>query len=144
MRSNRLVLYIPVLLSASLLTGCGSNRVRTYPTSGRVVFSNGDPVRTGAIELESIDHKTTATGAIREDGSFVLGTYSSTDGAASGKHRVIVVQMVINDGTTKHHKDHGKAVPAKYARYETSGLTAEVHPVKQNELSLKIESASQN
>lgn len=108
-----------------------------YPTAGKVVFSDGQPVRTGTVEFESVKFGTTATGTIRDDGSFVLGTYSSSDGAAAGKHRVIVMQLIIADGVTKHGHDHGRPVPPNYGRYETSGLTAEVLP-QQNQLVLTL------
>ena len=61
------------------------------------------------MELESRDHLT-ATGAIRDDGSFVLGTYKSNGGACAGRHGVIVIQLIINDSTFKHSKDHGRTV----------------------------------
>ena len=110
-----------------------------YPTTGKVVFKDGQPVRNGTIELESLDFGTTATGTIREDGTFVLGTYAPTDGAAAGKHRAIVVQLIIADGTVKHTKDHGLPVDSKYGRYETSGLTAEVLPQDHNNVVLTLE-----
>ena len=110
----------------SMVTGCGASQVPTYPVSGTVVSDDGSPVRTGTVELESRDHKLTATGTIREDGSFVLGTYTSNDGACAGEHRVIVTQLIINDGTVQHTKDHGKPVDPLYASYNSSPLTASV------------------
>lgn len=121
------------------VAGCGPSRVRTYPTSGKVLFTDGQPVRSGMIELESLEHKTTATGQIQQDGSFVLGTFTPTDGAAAGKHRVIVVQIIISDGTVKHTKDHGRPVEPRYGRYESSGLTAEIQPAKQNEITITLD-----
>lgn len=129
---------ISLLIILTTLTGCGSDRVPTYPVHGQVRFSDGAPVRVGTIELESIEHGTTATGRIQEDGSFVLGTYTPTDGAAQGKHRVIVVQIVISDGTFKHTKDHGKRVPAKYGSYETSGLSTSVEATEQNRIAIEL------
>ena len=127
-------LAIPLLSGILLLPGCHNDRVKTYPASGKVVFSDDQPIRTGTVELESIAFGTTATGSIRDDGTFVLGTYSSTDGAAAGKHRVIVIQLIVADGVVKHEKDHGLPVPARYARYETSGLTAEIESRSKNQL----------
>ncbi|WP_417385740.1 carboxypeptidase regulatory-like domain-containing protein [Gimesia sp.] len=118
--------------------GCGSDKIPTYPVSGRVQFADGEPVRTGTIELESEEHGTSATGTIQEDGTFVLGTYTPDDGAAAGKHRAIVVQIIISDGITKHTKDHGRAVPPLYGGYDSSPLSVEVQAIPQNEVLLSL------
>lgn len=135
MVTNRIVFS---LIVGCLLLGCRSDRTQTYPANGTVVFDDDRPVQSGMIELESIDFNTTATGTIGENGTFVLGTYGSNDGAARGKHRVIIVQLIISDGVVKHEKDHGRSVPTFYSRYETSGLTAEILPQKQNNLVFKL------
>jgi len=123
-----------------MVTGCGASQVPTYPVSGTVVSDDGSPVRTGTVELESRDHKLTATGTIREDGSFVLGTYTSNDGACAGEHRVIVTQLIINDGTVQHTKDHGKPVDPLYASYNSSPLTASVSEKSENTLKFIVKS----
>ena len=127
-----------VLVYLTMVIGCGESQVPTYPVSGTVVFEDGSPVRTGTIELSSQAHELTATGTIREDGSFVLGTYESDDGACEGKHRAIVMQMIINDGTVKHSKDHGLPVDPIYASYNTSPLTATVMASEGNTLKLTV------
>lgn len=126
------------LLCMSLLAGCGESRIPTYPVSGTVVFDDGSPVRTGTVEIASIDHKLTATGRIADDGSFVLGTYGSNDGACAGNHRVIVMQMIINDGTVNHTKDHGQPVDPMYASYNTSPLTVSTNAEDRNTLKLTV------
>jgi len=123
------------------LPGCGSDRVPTYPVKGRVEFADGKPVRTGTIELESKDFGTTASGTIQEDGSFILGTYTSNDGAAAGAHRAIVVQIIISDGIIKHTKDHGRAVPPKFADYNTSTLTTTIAPTPENNIVVTLPEA---
>ena len=126
------------LLCLSMLVGCGESRVSTYPVSGTVVFDDGSPVSTGTVEFSSIDHELTATGKIGEDGSFVLGTYKTDDGACAGNHRVIVMQMIINDGTVIHTKDHGKPLDPLYASYGSSPLTATVGAQEGNTLKLTV------
>ena len=121
------------------ISGCGSDRVPTYPVSGRVQFSDGSPVRHGTIEFESVEHGTTAAGSIQHDGSFVLGTYTPDDGAAAGQHKAIIVQLVIADGSFKHTIDHGKPVPVKYSSYESSGLSASVNAEQQNDALITID-----
>lgn len=125
-------------LILSLMTGCGSDRVPTYPVRGRVQFDDGDPVRLGTIELESKEFGTTATGRIQEDGTFVLGTYTPTDGAAAGEHTAIVVQIIIGDGTFQHSKDHGRPVPRRYGGYETSKLSVTVEAADENHVVVEL------
>lgn len=119
--------------------GCDDDRVPVYPVAGKVVFVDGSLVRTGTIELESVQYGTTSTGRIAEDGSFVLGTYDVNDGAPAGEHRVIVVQMVIADGTINHTKDHGLPVDPRFSRYETSGLKTQVKPDDENQLVIEVQ-----
>lgn len=118
--------------------GCGTERVPTFPVSGSIQFADGEPVRTGTIELESEEFGTTATGSIQNNGSFVLGTYTPDDGAAAGTHRVIVVQIIIADGISKHTQDHGRSVPPKFGDYSSSGLTVQVEPIKQNQIVIAL------
>ena len=125
---------------ACLFAGCGTDRVPTHPTRGKVVFSDGSPVRTGVVELSSDDHELTATGKINPDGTFVLGTYEMADGAVAGPHRVIVLQMIINDGTVVHTLDHGAPVDPKYASYDSSGLRTVVVTGEENVLQLNVTS----
>lgn len=139
MRLVIICLTLSLLTSPALLCGCGESRVPAYPTRGSVSFSDGEPIRTGIIELESIEHGTTATGRIQDDGTFVLGTYTPDDGAVAGAHRVIVIQVTISDGTVEHSKDHGRAVPTKYAAYHTSGLETNVDAVEDNNLKIELQ-----
>ncbi len=127
------------MLLMLVAVGCSSDRVPTYPVSGRVVFGNGSPVRHGTIEIASVEHGTTASGTIDHEGGFVLGTYTPSDGAAAGEHNAIVVQMVINDGSFEHTLDHGDPVPTKYAAYETSPLTVSVEPDEKNIVTVTID-----
>ncbi len=127
-------------ICSSMLSGCGASQSPTYPVSGTVVSDDGSPVRTGTVELESREHKLTATGTIREDGSFVLGTYTSNDGGCAGEHRVIITQLIIIDGTVQHTKDHGKPVDPLYASYNSSPLTATIKEQADNTLNLTVNS----
>ena len=98
-------------------------------------------MRTGSVEFESKDHELTASGRIEPDGSFSLGTYALGDGAVAGNHRVIVVQFIVNDGTINHTMDHGTPVPARYAAYETSGLSVTVAE-RENDCTLTLSKAA--
>ena len=129
---------LSVVFLLCLLAGCGDDRVPTHPTRGKVVFPDGSPVRTGVVELSSDDHELTATGKINPDGTFVLGTYDIADGAVAGPHRVIVLQMIINDGTVVHTLDHGEPVDPKFASYDSSGLRTVVVTGEENVLQLNV------
>lgn len=112
-----------------------TDRVPTWPASGRVVFSDGGPVKTGIIELTCEAHDLVSSGRIQEDGTFVLGTYELDDGAPEREHPAIVVQIIIDDGTVQHSRDHGRAVAVRYRKYESSNLVVRIEP-REN---LKIE-----
>ncbi len=130
-----LVAFIPVAV------GCGSDRPATYPVSGRVVFSNGQPVKSGTVELLSQEHKINATGTIRSDGTFELGTFTGNDGACEGTHSAIVMQMIISEGLHKHQQDHGLPVDPMYGTYSTSPLNVTVQAEGKNEVTLTVEPA---
>lgn len=128
-----------LLMMVAGIAGCGSDQVPMYPVSGKLRFSDGKKVRHGTIELTSVEHGTTATGKIEQDGSFVLGTYTPNDGAAAGEHKAIVIQMVISDGAFKHTIDHGRPVPTRYARYESSDLKVVVQAEPKNDIVVTVE-----
>lgn len=124
------------VLSIIVLAGCGSDRVPTYPVSGKVLFEDGSPVKYGTIEAES-QYGTTAVGTIQEDGSFVLGTYASDDGAAEGPNNVIVMQLISADMIQRHQKDHGAPIDPVFASYDTSPLKIEVKPAE-NQVQIEV------
>jgi hypothetical protein len=130
-----------LLLLLSIPPGCDGDRVRTYPVTGAVRFEDGTPVMVGIVEAESLDHGTTATGTIQPDGSFVLGTYRSDDGAAAGRHRVIVMQMLTTGAPVTHQRDHGDPVDRRYASYNTSPLELTVEPIEENVVELTVRRA---
>jgi hypothetical protein len=129
------------VLCLLLTAGCGEDRPRAYPAKGRVIFSDGTPVKLGTVELLSQNHGTTASGKIGEDGSFVLGTYTPDDGACDGPHKAIISQLMIFDGMVRHTTDHGSPVDPLYGSYNSSPLKVDIRRVAQNTLELKVEKA---
>ncbi len=127
------------LVGIFLFAGCGEVQPKTYPVSGTVAFSDGSIVRTGMVELESADHNVTSSGRIQQDGSFVLGTFATSDGAVAGPHRAIVVQMIVNEGLVRHSVDHGAPVDALYGSYNTSPLKVQISPDQTNVIDLVVE-----
>lgn len=138
-RAALLGVSLTVVLAA--ISGCGSDRIPAYPTRGRVVFSDGKPVKLGSVELLSPDRKITAVGTIRTDGTFVLGTYSSDDGAVVGEHQAIVTQLIIDDGLQKHELDHGDPVDPRFGNYSSSPLRVTIKELDSNEITLTVEKA---
>ncbi|MFM7056126.1 MAG: carboxypeptidase regulatory-like domain-containing protein [Planctomycetota bacterium] len=134
-------LLIPLLAGLFVSAGCGESGPRMYPARGRVVFSDGDPVRLGTVELLSDEHGTTATGKIEEDGTFVLGTLTDADGAAAGSHRAIVAQVAVFDGTLQHQRDHGDMVDPLFASYMSSPLKVTIRKAERNDIELRVEKA---
>lgn len=132
---------VAAVLALLVCGGCGEDRPRAYPTKGRVIFSDGTPVKLGTVELLSQNHDTTASGKIGEDGSFVLGTYTADDGACDGPHKAIVSQLMIFDGMVRHTTDHGSPVDPLYGSYTSSPLKVDIRRVAQNTLELKVEKA---
>lgn len=132
---------VTALLCLLLAGGCADDRPRAYPTKGRVIFSDGTPVKLGTVELLSQNHETTASGKIGEDGSFVLGTYTPDDGACDGPHKAIISQLMIFDGMVRHTTDHGSPVDPLYSSYTSSPLKVDIRRVAQNTLELKVEKA---
>jgi hypothetical protein len=78
------------ILFAVLFAGCGqSGGAGLAPVRGKVV-ANGQPVTGGSLLFAPADGNIAqpATGAVNPDGTFVLGTTDTDDGAAVGRHLV--------------------------------------------------------
>jgi hypothetical protein len=105
--------------------------------TGRVTYEDGTPVDGGTVIGETtVNGKAVGVqGNIEKDGSFTWGTDKAGDGAVPGTYRVIVMPVALSD----FERSEGKrpAVPSKYGKYETSGITFEVKPGK-NELKITV------
>lgn len=133
------------LTIVAALSGCSDGRPRTYPVTGFVQFSDGKPVRSGTVEFRSTQHRLNARGKIDSTGRFQLGTFGTDDGAVAGMHQAIVTQIVAPPDARRAPRGHQHTTPlsalvaAKHARYETSGLEAEISPHERNEVTLVVE-----
>lgn len=121
------------------LCGCGQQGIATYPVRGKVVFSDGEPVKFGRVEFYHSEHDLTSHGTIQADGSFQLGTYEKQDGAPAGSHEVVVTQLIMPGETSITPHDHGRHVDNKYASYETSGIQVEVAASRTNECRIVLD-----
>lgn len=129
-RSSPWLYFASYLLLAATL-GC-SDRLDTYPVTGKVEFATGGAVHVGTIELKSREHGVQARGPIQSDGSFVLTTYQDGDGAVAGMHDCVVVQFVMTEDVEGLRSSTIGVVDPRFGSYATSGLTIEVSATKPN------------
>jgi hypothetical protein len=138
---------VSVLVS---LPGC--SRDPNMPKLGRVhgkVTYKGKPVESGTVTFNPIPGKggetgQNATGLIESDGTYVMTTFSTGDGAILGQHVVAVVVRAKgseNQGKPKADStiDYSMpkiVTPSKYASVETSPL---VYTVREGDNTFDIE-----
>ena len=123
---------LPIALLAAV--GCGDGRPPLYPVSGTVAFTTGDPVRNATIELIPESPGPSPRARVDADGNFILGTYTSDDGAHAGDYRVVVVQVLSPNAAANtrllgdEHAGHGRmqVVALKHAAPDSSGVTYSV------------------
>ena len=80
---------------ALLLSGCGGPVMA--PVKGKITC-NGKPVKAAAVTFSPVpasegdkEAGKPATGFTEEDGTFVLSTFKTRDGAIVGQHKVLVM-----------------------------------------------------
>lgn len=127
-------------------TGCGGD-AKLRSVHG-VVTLDGQPLSTGTVRFVPAAGRA-ASGKIRSDGTFTLGTYGKSDGALIGTHQVVVIAYEPAGGRTGGRPDMTVAnpkikplVPERYMAPGTSGLTYEVKPGR-NEATIKLFSRKQ-
>jgi hypothetical protein len=160
---NRLLSATCVLLLGPTL-GCGQatdpNRPRTVPISGTVT-QGGTPVEGAEVTFESTGGSHSAVGITDAGGKYRLTTFRSNDGAVAGDYRVTIAKYdrpVISPKSDGRIADTGdepeeaqaagrtfgdtalkNLLPGKYARAETSGLTATVDKSGQKTFDFQLE-----
>ncbi|HTU94165.1 MAG TPA: metallophosphoesterase [Gemmataceae bacterium] len=110
------------------------------PVSGKV-FYRGSPAVGAEIVFRPVDAATkkradSARGRVEADGSFRLTTYRAFDGAVAGEHRISIVwhpPLPANGGERGANR-----LPERYARPETSKLTATVEAGGRNEFVFEL------
>ncbi|MBN9522032.1 hypothetical protein J0H58_26535 [bacterium] len=115
------------VLAAVFLAGCSSSE-GLRPVTGTVTGPGDVAVLAGSaveIALES-DPTVRASGTIEPDGRFTLDSLKDgrvRRGAPAGAYKA---RIVLGDDDPTLQKKAAKAVPAKYLKFETSGLTVRV------------------
>jgi hypothetical protein len=116
-----------------LLAGCGSGR---NTVSGRVTYDDGTPVESGIVIGDAtIEGKPVSVQGVIRNGVFSWGGAKEGDGALPGQYRVIVAPPDLSE----YQVAQGMipAIDGKWGKYETSGLTFEVKPGK-NEFNITV------
>ncbi|AMV35589.1 hypothetical protein VN12_26085 [Pirellula sp. SH-Sr6A] len=127
-----------VVWSTSWIAGCDRGPT-IAPASGIVVFEDGTPVKVGTIETKHSEWEgVQARGSIRADGTFALGTFEESDGAAVGEHRCVVVQFVMTEDVPGFKPSTEGVVNPVHASYATSGLSIQVPEKGTSELKLVV------
>ena len=108
-----------------IATGCGSKVTSVYPVSGKVLLGE-KAVANATVVFHPIDPAERSprfratTGA---DGTFVIASVEGQNGAPEGAYRVTVEQWLAG---TRNDDGPSNRLPAKYAKPESSGLSATV------------------
>lgn len=116
-----------------LCAGCGrSDRLPTAYVNGTVTFE-GAPVPTGSLLFVPEGGGPAAQGNISKDGSYTLGTYTTSDGAILGRFQVMITAFAQPKGGSGLPEDMMNSnteslslIPEIYGDLEKSGLTATV------------------
>lgn len=130
------------LVACAALTGCGDGTTKSTVT-GTVTY-NSQPVKGGSVTLTPIAAgedgplMRPASGNVNPDGTFVLGTETTDDGASIGKHRVSYSPP---DDSGERPEWDGTGEPPKVQPSEYAGLVPKVleFEVKSGENVLPIE-----
>jgi len=92
--------WLALLVAVCSLYGCSrpkGDRVPVFPVRGRVVF-HGPKAQYAMIVFHPVDQTSKnhnkPFGQIAEDGSFVLNTYDTGDGAPAGKYVATVIWRI--------------------------------------------------
>ena len=132
--AKRVIRFFPwsgAFFTAALaaLAGCnGSDSLPNYPTyevKGRVLLSDGKPLKSGWISFVSkADLPVTPSGPIAEDGTFSLVTGGSGKGAPPGDYKVRVESPEFQASS----KSRKTLFPSKYTDEDSSEIVVTVRP----------------
>lgn len=131
---SRLFLFL-MMLATMGVAGCGGTGSDGMAPVQGVVTLDGKPLTSGFVFVTPAEGRS-AKGTIQVDGSFVLGTNAIADGVKTGTHPVSVKPPPAREGMPL--SDTAKALPTLYTSARTSGLTVEVKPNTDNQLTLEL------
>lgn len=137
---------IVTIINSALLAltfGCNSQPTMT-PVEG-VVLYNGQPLTFGVVMFHPPKGQV-AQAEIQSDGSFILSTFRTDDGAVPGHYLISVICYEAHDPKGAGPREDegggmwlGKAlIPLKYTRANSSGLSADVSLEGPNKIVLEL------
>lgn len=127
------------ILAAAVALGCSKKGgLETAPVKGKITYK-GKALPSGTVMFVPAEGPA-ATGEINSEGSYVLTTYTSGDGAVVGNHKVTIVALQDMGDALPEHRNPlpPPIVPKKYLSDTTSGLTAEVKAKITNEVNFEL------
>ena len=122
------LLFVLASTLALALASCSPSESRkpTFPAVGKATLPDGKPAEHATVVLHPVGQSEADTpkphGKVGPDGSFKLATYGTDDGAPAGEYRVTVELWLAGKGD----EPPSNRLNLKYAKPETSGLTATV------------------
>ncbi len=134
------------LVTCVAIAGCGEQALEgVVPVSGTVTYQ-GQPVEGANVIFTPVAEGRAASGVTDSRGRYTLTTLQPGDGAEPGSYRVMIQKTETEGGLTEeeaqaYFEQHGTPpptgetrhlLPAKYARPDTSELTAEVREGENN------------
>lgn len=122
------------------LCSCGASRSKAVPVAGQVLIGE-QPISNAVVIFHPINGKEDVvrpTGRTDEQGRFKLTTTKDGDGAPPGEYKVTITayQSTEQPGTDSVIRNH---LPDRYAKIETSNLTATVAAGKTEMQPFKLE-----
>ena len=140
-RHNRLGVIVAGTL-AVLATACAESGPQMARVQGTVTYK-GQPLKVGTVSfVPNNPAQPGASSRIGPDGTYELQTREPGDGARLGEYRVIVSgvdpKILDNIKAPGQYVKMESDVPKKYAKADTSGLTATVNPGS-NTLDFRLE-----
>lgn len=134
---------LPSLVLFAALSGC-DNGPQIVPLKGKVTYK-GAPLKFGSVMLQPVAGQP-ATAVIEPDGTFILSTNKSGDGATVGENRVRVTSYEGQAPDAKRSADTELAlgnslIPVKYTDTTSSGIVVEVKPSGNEDLLIELTDA---
>jgi hypothetical protein len=124
-----------VVLGLIGLTGCPKSLPELTVLEGRVTI-DGQPLPVGYVQFMTVDNVTTAGAELSPEGKYrVLGAPVGPVLISVTNAQYRMTEVTVDDdgrptGPPKANPLY-KTIPAKYSRYETSGLTATIETGQQ-------------
>ncbi|MEN6407294.1 MAG: hypothetical protein ABFC77_12590 [Thermoguttaceae bacterium] len=131
-------------MMAAGMSGCGKQGPKMMPISGSVSY-RGKPLTFGIVTFQP-ECGDCSEGVIQPDGTFRMAMRGKGDGAVVGKNSVSISCFEGQNPAVKAERDEAtgfvimgkELIPSKYFSDETSGITIDVRPDKNEPVVLNL------